>query len=181
MISGGDHVFPQNLTRRLSRHSWNGNATIAGLGRAAGGLGCLPVLLDLEGRARAFSVGAACPKAVGERRFEATLWLMGDRRAVIAWRASKPRGARNGGPGAGFGASSASERLRLIACADDEPGRFAPTSWWSRGDSGGAEGIRTSDLRSQTPAASRFSLYGFMRRSDKEKMARVALRGCRER
>jgi hypothetical protein len=34
---------------------------------------------------------------------------------------------------------------------------------------GGAEGIRTSDLRSQPPAASRFSLYGFMRRSDKEK------------
>jgi hypothetical protein len=31
------------------------------------------------------------------------------------------------------------------------------------------EGIRTSDLRSQPPAASRFSLYGFMRRSDKEK------------
>jgi hypothetical protein len=31
------------------------------------------------------------------------------------------------------------------------------------------EGIRTSDLRSQAPTASRFSLYGFMRRSDKEK------------
>ena len=34
---------------------------------------------------------------------------------------------------------------------------------------GGAEGIRTSDLRSQAPTASRFSLYGFMRQSDKEK------------
>jgi hypothetical protein len=26
MILGGDHVFPQKLSRRLSRHSWNGNA-----------------------------------------------------------------------------------------------------------------------------------------------------------
>jgi hypothetical protein len=36
------------------------------------------------------------------------------------------------------------------------------------GLNGGAEGIRTSDLRSQPPAASRFSLYGFVRRSDEE-------------
>jgi hypothetical protein len=38
-----------------------------------------------------------------------------------------------------------------------------------RGLPGGAEGIRTSDLGSQAPTASRFSLYGFMRRFDKEK------------
>jgi hypothetical protein len=38
-----------------------------------------------------------------------------------------------------------------------------------RGLLGGAEGIRTSDLSSQAPTASRFSLYGFMRQSDKEK------------
>jgi hypothetical protein len=52
--------------------------------------------------------------------------------------------------------------LAVLFC---EPGNHADL----RGLLGGAEGIRTSDLRSQAPTASRFSLYGFMRRSDKEK------------